>query len=227
MNIKLINLLGGVCAMLAILLLIEWMGAKYALSSLLGSGANPSNQSYQIENVPTIDLSGKTEEQYADLVTRPLFIQGRRPVIETGSEQNSAALGTDVFDWQLNGVYTYRGSLSALFSRDKNTVAKDRFRKLKVNGDLDGWVLTEIHKDKAILTQQDGESKILLLRKDKPKNLPPTGQEQNAEAPTPADPRRSRGHRTINAPNTAEAESESPPPDPEIIEEAPEIIENE
>lgn len=227
MNIKLVNLLGGVCAILAILLLIEWMAGKYALSSLLESEADPSKQSYQIENVPTLDLSGKTEEQYADLVTRPLFIQGRRPVVEASTEQNGAALGTDVFDWQLNGVYTYRGTLSALFSRDKNPVAKDRFRKLKVNGDLDGWILTEIHKDKAILTQQDGESKTLLLRKDKPKNLSPTGQEQNAEAPKPADPRRSRGHRPINLPNTAEAESESPTPDPEIIEEAPEIIENE
>lgn len=233
MNIKIIKLLAVLCAVLAVILLLEWVGAEYALNQLLNTESEASKQAYHIEDVPIIDLGGKTEEYYADLVSRPLFIQGRRPVAETASDKDNGALGSEVFDWQLNGVFTYRGTLSALFSRDNKPANKDKFRKLKVNGDLDGWILTEIHKDRAVLNQQGSEPKTLMLRKDKPKELQTAtpGQEPPAQSPPDVDPRRARmQHRPINPPIPGDAETESPTepemlPDSEVIEEAPEIIE--
>ena len=118
----------------------------------------------------TIELTQKSEESYEDLVARPLFIKGRKPVDEPSPEEAQNVAEARSFDWQLNGVYTTKKGLSALFSRSTSKVPKDTYRKLSTGGDLDGWKLTEIHKDKAILKQGD-QQKDLLLRKPKLKEL--------------------------------------------------------
>jgi hypothetical protein len=71
----------------------------------------------------------------------------------------------------LNGVYTQKKALFALFSRTTAKIHKDNFSKKTLGDELDGWKLTEIHKDKALLTQ-GAEEKVLLLRKPKLKELP-------------------------------------------------------
>lgn len=181
MNIKIVKLLAAICAALVVVLIAEWITAKITLDRLLDS-INPSpSQPYQIDEVPTIELKGKPEEFYSDLVSRPLFIKGRRPASESRTDQANAVSGPDMFDWQLIGVYTAHNTLSALFSRAKIPVPKDNFRKLKIDDDLDGWKLTEIHTDKVILMLGD-ESKELLLRKPKPKELPKTSDQAQTRA---------------------------------------------
>jgi len=103
-------------------------------------------------------------------VARPLFIKGRRPVDEPSPEE-AQAIKAITFDWQLNGVYSTKKGLSALFSRSKSKVPKDNYRKITAGADLDGWKLIEIHKDRAMLKQGD-QQKELLLRKPKLKELP-------------------------------------------------------
>ncbi|WP_020563575.1 hypothetical protein [Methylosarcina fibrata] len=200
MNIKIVKLLGAVCGALVVLLMGEWIAHEFALQRLLASINESSSKHRQIEEVPTIDLDKKTEESYADIVSRPLFIRGRKPVNEPASE--SAAGGTSgggpdgVFDWQLNGVYTVNNSWSALFSREKAASNKDRFRKLTINDDLDGWKLIEIHRDKVVLEQSGGEKNELTLRKAKPKTAPRVQEPapKPAQAPRPGHlERRARG----------------------------------
>ncbi|MGR9086971.1 MAG: hypothetical protein ACU841_07850 [Gammaproteobacteria bacterium] len=220
MNIKIIKLMSAVCVALAVLLAVEWITAKFALSRLLDSERSSSSRPYQLDDVPALDLTGKSEEFYSDMVSRPLFIQGRRPVAEAAPELAGGAIpGTDAFDWQLIGIFTVKNSLTALFGREKNPVPKDNFRKLKVDGDLDGWKLTEIHKDKVILVQEGSEPKSLPLRKPKPKQLPPN----QAPAPDQA-PARARAHRRINLPRPAapQASESKPDSEPEPTETEPE-----
>ena len=120
--------------------------------------------------MPDIELTRQSEESYADLVTRPLFIKGRKPVDEPSPEEEQTIAVANNFDWELNGVYSTKKGLSALFSRSKSKVPKDNYRKISTGADLDGWKLTEIHKDKAIL-KQGNQQKELLLRKPKSKEL--------------------------------------------------------
>jgi hypothetical protein len=124
--------------------------------------------------LPTIDLLARPEESFVDLVERPLFIKGRKPVAgaANGQPQAGAVVG-QLFDWQLVGVYTniHDKKLQALFAREKVKLPKDNFRKLPLGGLLDGWQVQEIDNDKAILNKE-GNSKILYLRKAKPKQLP-------------------------------------------------------
>ncbi|MGZ8187674.1 MAG: hypothetical protein ACXWTN_02810 [Methylosarcina sp.] len=187
MNIKIVKLLGAICGALIVVLIAEWIAHEFALNRLLASINSAPSKPYQIDKVPAIDLEKKTEESYAEIVSRPLFIRGRKPVNEPVAESAVGAPGSSgAFDWQLNGVYTVNNSWSALFSREKNPMAKDNFRKLTINDDLDGWKLTEIHKDKVILEQQGGETKELLLRKAKPKTAPGGQEPAKKQAPPQA-----------------------------------------
>lgn len=224
MNIKIVRLLGATCVVLIVLLIAEWIAHEFALKQLLASINEPPSKPYQIEEVPAIDLEKKTEESYTEIVSRPLFIRGRKPVNEPTAESVAGVSGPDgAFDWQLNGVYSVNNSWSALFSREKTSGNKDRFRKLTISDDLDGWKLTEIHRDKVILEQSGGEAKELLLRKAKPKTVP-RGQEPAPKQPPPQGrlERRGRGPQPpVPQPN------DQPETQPQTEVDAPENSDNE
>jgi hypothetical protein len=118
--------------------------------------------------MPEIELTQESEESYGDLVARPLFIKGRKSVDEPSPEEVQTIAVANNFDWQLNGVYSTKKGLSALFSRSTSKVPKDNYRKITVGADLDGWKLTKIHKDSVVLNQGSMQ-KDLPLRKPKPK----------------------------------------------------------
>jgi hypothetical protein len=177
MNRKLISLLLMVCAVLVLIILGEWLYAAKAQRDLLASTSSTAKKAAPDE-MPTLALTKQPEESYDQLVNRPLFIKGRKPVDEPKPESAQVPVANVVFDWELNGVYTKNKSLSALFSRAKTKVAKDNYRKITVGTELDGWKLTEIKTDRAIF-KQGGNQKEVLLRKAKPKSPLP----QNRPAP--------------------------------------------
>ncbi len=167
MNRKLIILLVSVCAALLLVIFGEGLYAKYVQRQLLAS-TNSAASKTPPDEMPTVELTKQPEESYDQIVNRPLFIKGRKPVDEPKPEAAQVPVVPVVFDWELNGVYTKNDSLSALFSRAKTKVPKDNYRKVTVGGDLDGWKLTEIQNDRAVL-MQGGNKKEVLLRKAKPK----------------------------------------------------------
>lgn len=128
----------------------------------------------QDEELPSLDLEAKSEDEYSDLVERPLFIKGRKPVAEPQAENAPVpeVKRTEAFVWNLTGVFSTPKGVTAFFSRINGKVEKDNYRKLKLGGDIDGWKLSEIYPDKVVFSQA-GEIKTLSLRKAKPKNLPP------------------------------------------------------
>jgi len=185
MNIKLIKLLVSVGISLCLVIVGEWLYARYMQHRLLASIAEEKPQEYKADQLPEIELTSQPEDSYADLVDRPLFIKGRKPVDEPVRETGQAAAKPETFDWQLTGVYSTKQTVSALFSRAKSKVAKDNHRKITVGEDLDGWKLTEITKDRAVL-KQGSKEKELLLRKPKSK-IPLPGANGSAPAkPAPA-----------------------------------------
>jgi len=202
MNIKLIKLLVSVGIGLCLVIAGEWLYARYMRERLLTSISSEKPQEYKADQLPDIELTRQPEDNYVDLVARPLFIKGRRPVDEPVRETGQAAAKTETFDWQLTGVYSTKKTVSALFSRAKSKVAKDNHRKITVGEDLDGWKLIEINKDRALL-KQGSKEKELLLRKPKLKTPLPGANGTVPPAPAPAP-----------AP-AATPESEPPPPPPQ------------
>ncbi|MDD5412517.1 MAG: hypothetical protein PHF31_14090 [Methylobacter sp.] len=185
MNIKLIKFLVSACIGLCLIIAGEWLYASYRQHRLLTSISSEKLKDYKTDELPKIELTKQPEESYVDLVARPLFIEGRKPVNEPSPEEVQAAAKSESFDWQLNGVYSTKKTISALFSRSKSKVAKDNYRKITVGDDLDGWKLTEINKDRVML-KQGGNEKELLLRKPKLKALPPAAKSPKPTAPAPA-----------------------------------------
>lgn len=183
MNTKLIKLLVSVCISLCSIIAGEWLYASYMRHRLLTPIMTTEPQDYKADKLPEIELTKQPEDSYVDLVARPLFIKGRRPVDEPSSEAEQSAVKSDSFDWQLTGIYSTKKTVSALFGRSKAKVAKDNHRKITVGDDIDGWKLIEINKDRAVLKQGSNE-KELPLRKPKSKTLP---QGENSAMPaTPA-----------------------------------------
>ena len=170
MNNKLVSLLTSVCIVLILIIIGEWFYAMRAQKQALTSTAS-SETKISHDEMPGLELTRQPEESYEALVSRPLFIKGRKPVDEPSPEEVQAASVANTFDWELNGVYSTKKSLSALFSRTKSRVPKDNYRKISTGSDLDGWKLKEIHKDRAVLSQGN-QQKELLLRKPKSKELP-------------------------------------------------------
>lgn len=182
MNIKLISLLAAGCTALVILIAGEWFYSGSAQQQLLTSAMSVKAPDFQPDELPTMELAGEPESSYEDLVSRPLFIKGRKPVEEPTSEQANATSVVENFDWQLNGIYTTKKGISALFSRAKSKLAKDNFRRIIAGEELDGWKLTEIGKDNVFLTQ-GSEKKELPLRKPKLKT-----KALSPRQPNPANP---------------------------------------
>ncbi len=217
MNRKIIKLLVSVCIALCLVIAAEWLYASYMRHSLLTSIASAKPQDYKVDTLPQIELVKQPEESYVDLVARPLFIKGRRPVAETKLETAQAAAKSESFDWQLDGIYSTKTTVSALFSRSTAKVAKDNYRKISVGDEIDGWKLTEIGKDKVVL-KQGGKDKELLLRKPKSKQLSQQKPSRempaapnHAPAPPPAAP----------APTPEAAPAPEQAPAPEVIPEPP------
>lgn len=169
MNTKLFSALISLCIGCALIIMCEWLYNVWAEHSTLSS-LTPVATKTAHDDMPHIDLTKQKEDSYVDMVARPLFIAGRRPVDEPRPEdlQNMGAPPI-IFDWDLHGVYTTAKGLSALFSRSKTKIAKDNYRKISLGADLDGWKLTEIHEDKVLLNQGT-QQKELPLRKIKLKN---------------------------------------------------------
>lgn len=195
MNNKLIKLLASICLGLCLIIVSEWLYAKYTRRNLLTSISAVKTQDYKQDQLPEIALTKQPEEAYVDLVARPLFIKGRRPVEEPSPEVEQAAAKSESFDWQLSGIYITPTNRSALLSRAKTKVVKDNYRRKTIGEDIDGWKLTEILQDKVILKLGNTE-KELPLRKPKPKGLaqqintaiPPIPSPFSIPVPVPAPP---------------------------------------
>jgi hypothetical protein len=197
MNSKLIVGLASICIACTLSIIGEWIHATWTEKSIL-TLLTSTDKKLSPNEMPHIELNVQTEESYVDLVARPLFIKGRKPVDEPTPEAAQNGLVPVIFDWELNGVYTTAKGLSALFSRSKTKVSKDNYRKIGIGSDLDGWKIVEIYQDKALL-KKGAKEKELLLRKIKPKDHAnktnklitpntPAPQPQESEMPAESEP---------------------------------------
>lgn len=200
MNFKLIKLLIGLCGFLAVVIAAEWRYATVSNRQALTVATSVGEKNYVPEQLPQIELIRRPEASYAELVERPLFIEGRRAVPEADEEAPGTGSGADSaesadqplanFEWELDGIYLHGQTAMALFShlqkKDRRHKQDDREQFLKkTEGDeIDGWHLSVIEPDKVVL-EKGLIRHELLLRKPKPK-LNPTAPRSKTRATGPA-----------------------------------------
>lgn len=171
----------AVNTLLAIVLAGEWYAEQETPEILQVQTKTAETAS---EELPSLNLDETSEESYSDLVERPLFIKGRKPVAEPEPETVpvAAVKKIEAFNWELTGIFATPKGVMTFFSRTGTKVPKDNYRKHKLGDEIDGWKVSAIQPDNVTLTQA-GETKVLPLRKIKPKNPVPVPVQANNRIP--------------------------------------------
>ena len=148
------------------LLLSEWMVMTF-LESPADTSIQKSNKGMDAgSELPKLKMAQRPMDDYLDMVERPLFIEGRKPLSDSEEGNNTVSVGS-IKDLVLIGIYSAKQQLFALFSkqgREKN------YLKIKQGDDVAGWLLKEIQSDKVVL-EKNGKQQTLMLRKPKAKEI--------------------------------------------------------
>lgn len=180
MNKMLLNLQLSLCGLLFAVLLGEWAYGQWSLKELAVALAQPQASDYQVDDLPELET---LQIDMATVVERPLFIEGRKPVVEevVNTVQPSVDLG-QIDEWPLIGIYSKDKRPMALF-RKQNEAKK--YLKLTEQQTIAGWQLQQIQSDQVILTQ-NGQSKTVMLRKPRPQIKAATPNTPKNKPPQPA-----------------------------------------
>jgi hypothetical protein len=170
MNQKLIRLQLLGCGALTLLLAAEWSYSQFSLNQLHTLLEPRGQTDSPVEELPNITDSGISAETYSDIVDRPLFVEGRKPLADTSpSESLQSQDSGQIDDWELIGVYDKGDKPTALF-RKRNEAKK--FSKITEEQSISGWLLKQIQADHVLL-QQAGQEKSVILRKPRAQIKPP------------------------------------------------------
>lgn len=164
LNIKLISLLLAICLALAIIAIAEWAYAEYSYRELLVSIEEVDEIDTQVETLPEIKLAEKPLESYSQMVNRPLFTQGRKPVEEIDNAPVEEFAGN--IELELTGIVETPKGVTAML-RDK--IMNKNYRGQK-GDNVEGWDIADILIDKVIVTKGVNR-KELPLRKPRPQQV--------------------------------------------------------
>lgn len=180
MNQKLLKLQLLGCGFLTSLILVEWGYGQYARDQLQAELDRPVESDFQADSLPELAADTPSLDQYSAIVERPLFIEGRKPIVEQPVKEVVPVEVGQIDDWQLIGVFTKSKQPTVLF-RKQNEAKK--YLKLNENQTIAGWLVQKIQPDQVTL-QQGAQQKIVPLRK--PRVQPPAG--GKPATPKPARP---------------------------------------
>ncbi|MFW5444078.1 MAG: hypothetical protein ACKE51_07215 [Methylococcaceae bacterium] len=163
MNSNVIKLLLGLCLAMLLILLIEWALSDSPDQQYDQPLSITGNQSAEMLDLPELKVAKQTLESYADMVDSPLFIEGRKPLVDQEEETISEEV-SKIDDLSLIGIYTVEGKLHALFSKQSGD---EKYSKKPEGDEVSGWVIMEIQSDKVLL-ERAGDEQTLMLRKPRP-----------------------------------------------------------
>lgn len=170
MNIGLIKLLAGVCGVLIAVIIAERQYFEYAKAQMYENLTPQKATDFKAGELPALDLISQPEASYVDMVSRPLFIEGRKPIADTEEENSPNNVATGEFEWELTGIYNRQDAKMALFRRKTKKIDLPNHMKIAEGESLDGWQLHQVFPDKVKMVQA-GSTRELILRKPKPVKL--------------------------------------------------------
>lgn len=149
---------------LSVLVAGEWGYGRYQHRQLQNQLGELQVADIAEERLPVLPEVVNDPEQFRELVERPLFVEGRKPIETVKAQQGEAALDNGQLDeWELIGIYSKdRGQhYRALFVKQND---KHKQETLDLNQSIAGWTLVRIERDQVVV-QQNGQSKTLFLYK--------------------------------------------------------------
>ncbi len=160
-DFRLTAVLGGACLFLLVLALIEWVIINYRSTPeeivALKSGSLSTN-------IKVGEFSLDPEDNFSEIVERPLFFTDRKP----REDEPEIATSPDVanapkkLNAKLMGVYTTAQGLTALVLNSKG-----KYNRVREGDDVEGWEVRELYEDRVIFAAGNSNEE-LKLRKPKP-----------------------------------------------------------
>lgn len=178
---KIALLFAAISAALMIVLFGEWLYAKYKRDKILLAINSPVAADYRVEPLPAFNFLPYPVDHYVEMVNRPLFVEGRKPLEISDSAAEGGAGGVNgveaaaqevgEFKLQLTGSMDTPEGVVALFEDPAAKEPKDKFKHFGVDEEHLGWKIVGIEPDRVIISS-GGNQKEIMLHKSSPKAIP-------------------------------------------------------
>lgn len=184
------------CLLFGAVLLVESMMLQRAGSERAQRAGTAGQDASPVQAEPEAVFALPPVDDFSAFVDRPLFLEGRKPVVETEQAQETVQEDKTPLDLSLMGVMlSHQGQIAILAE------ASGKNRRVKVGGTIAGWRLVELKPDRVTM-QRGEERRELPLMKPKPKGPGSAGAPAQPVPPGAARPGRGQQHA-------------APPPQPE------------
>ncbi len=158
-------ILAGLCVLFGVVVLLEWSGLESQLGKRQNEIASPVESELSFEKISEADFELPVIDSYTDLVERPLFVEGRRPLEEPPDDalqQTNKYQGAKL-KAKLMGIYSGSDGMTALILN-----AEGKYVRVKKQDSVDGWQVEALSPNRVTL-KQGVETQDLKLHKPKPK----------------------------------------------------------
>ncbi len=131
---------------------------------------NVKSAGFEMQELPSYHVSDYAIDDYAEIVERPLFFKGRRPVDpeDVADTEVTTATVPKELGLKLIGVIKTPENAYALFNDPRAKPDEDKFPRLKRGEKIKGWLVQEIKPDRVIMVA-NGDTEEILLAKPRPK----------------------------------------------------------
>ena len=156
----LIKILLGLSSLLLVLFALEWYWLTDAQQA---ERRMQALSTFEELSLPQLDFTDQMLTNSQDMLKRPLFIEGRRPIEESQDQELTESSG-DIDEFLLMGVYQVDDKPVALL-KDKQ---QQKYEKKTEGETIAGWRIKQVLPDRIVVERQ-GKEKTVALRKPKPK----------------------------------------------------------
>ncbi len=167
------------CLVLIVIMLGEWIVTRNYREEILQRLDETESTGYELDKIPAFKFLQHPIEYYADLVNRPLFNEGRKPIEEILDDKESkqeelVTAPKEDFKLQLIGnIITPDGKAVALFENLQAKALKDRFKRFSKGDEYNGWNIADVRTDRVLINDGINHEEILLRKlKPRPKAKP-------------------------------------------------------
>jgi hypothetical protein len=150
-----------VSALLLLLMMIEWGMLHWQRRDVLRLVAATPVQTAQpaVENTPIFSLPAI--DSYLQMVDRPLFMEGRKPGVETGPVPAPEQIvpQANVQAMKLMGIILMPGTQVALLADDHN-----HYKRVRIGEVFGGWTLLAVYPDHVQMGHGADNRELKLLK---------------------------------------------------------------
>lgn len=165
---RLTALLALVAWVLALVAGVEWIIIKrYHRASMARSSGHAARVDEKV--APSGLFALPEEDKYVELTQRPLFMENRKPGRDMAAEPPVVDVKPPTpMQFKLMGIVKTPGERVALLLDGKG-----KYKRVRANDSLDGWLLVEVQDDRVSMQQGDKREQLELLKKHpKPASSP-------------------------------------------------------